>query len=216
MTHSVMSGVPIWGERTMDIEKTIANLNHRGFNAQYFSTKEEAAQALAASVHGATIGIGGSMTVQQMGLYELLSSDNEVFWHWKSEDRLSAQMNAAHAKVYIMSANAISETGEIVNIDGNGNRVASMLYGHDRVIIVAGTNKLAPDLHAAVERARNIASPLNARRFGRKTPCVLTEPMRCHDCSSPERICSGMVILMEKMSSIRQTDVYLIGEDLGY
>ncbi len=200
----------------MNIEKTIANLNRRGFSAQYFSTKEEAADAISASLRGTTIGIGGCMTAQQMGLYELLSRENEVIWHWKSEDRLAAQVNAAHAKVYIMSANAISETGEIINIDGNGNRVASMLYGHERVIFVVGTNKLTPDLHSAVDRARNVASPLNARRFGRKTPCVLTEPMRCHDCSSPERICNGMVILMEKMSSIKEMDVYLIGEELGY
>ena len=200
----------------MDIEITIQSLNKHGFNAKYYPTKEQATEELCASLHGTSIGIGGCKTAEQMGLYERLCEDNEVIWHWRAEDRNAAQISAAHAKVYIMSANALSETGEIVNIDGNGNRVASMLYGHDRVIFVVGINKLTPDLHSAVERARNVASPLNARRFGRKTPCVLTEPMRCHDCSSPERICNGMVILMEKMSSIKETDVYLIGEDLGY
>ena len=202
--------------KTMDIEKTIRNLKNRGFNARYFATKEEAADELAASLHGTTVGFGGSMTAQQMGLYELLRRENEVYWHWKEEDRAAAQVKAAQAKVYIMSANALAETGEIVNIDGNGNRIASMFYGHDRVIFVVGINKLTPDLQSAIERARNVASPLNARRFGRKTPCVLTEPMRCHDCSGPERICSGMAILMEKMGSIREMDVYLIGEELGY
>ncbi len=200
----------------MDIEKTLANLKRRGFHAQFFPTKEEAANALSESIRGTTVGIGGCMTAKQMGLYELLCRNNEVFWHWLSEDRDAAQISAAHAKVYIMSANALSETGEIVNIDGNGNRIASMFYGHERVIYLIGINKLTPDLPSAIDRARNVASPLNARRFGRKTPCVLTEPMRCHDCSSPERICGGMAILMEKMASIKQTDVILIGEDLGY
>jgi len=200
----------------MNIEKTLDNLRRHGFQARFYPTKEEAAADLAASLHGTTIGIGGCKTAEQMGLYELLSGDNEVIWHWKAEDRVTAQISAAHAKVYIMSANALSETGEIVNIDGNGNRIASMFYGHERVIFLAGINKLTPDLPGAIDRARNIASPLNARRFGRKTPCVLSEPMRCHDCSSPERICNGMAILMEKMSSIPEMDVYLIGEELGY
>jgi NAD-dependent dihydropyrimidine dehydrogenase PreA subunit len=200
----------------MNIENTIRNLKRRGFQARYFQTKEEAAAELAASLRHTTIGIGGCKTADQMGLYEILSAENEVIWHWKSEDRDAAQISAAHAKVYIMSANALSETGEIVNIDGNGNRIASMFYGHERVIFLVGINKLAPDLTAAIDRARNVASPLNARRFGRKTPCVLSEPMRCHDCSSPERICKGLAILMEKMSSIAEMDVYLIGEELGY
>ncbi len=200
----------------MDIEKILENLKRRGFEARYFATKEEAALFLADDIKGTTIGIGGCMTAEQMGLYELLAKENKVFWHWKDGDRIEAQKNAAQANVYILSANALAETGEIVNIDGNGNRVASMFYGHERVIYLIGINKLTPDLPGAIDRARNIASPLNARRLQRKTPCALSEPMRCHDCGSPERICSGMAILMEKMGSIKETDVYLIGETLGY
>ena len=200
----------------MEIQAVLDNLRKRGFYAEYFATKEDAAKQLCASLRGTTIGFGGCMTAEQMGLYEALGRDNEVFWHWKGSDRVAEQMSAAHAKVYILSANALAETGEIVNIDGNGNRIASMFYGHERVIFLVGINKLTPDLPSAIDRARNIASPLNARRLKRKTPCALTEPMRCHDCSSPERICSGVAILMEKMGSIRETDVYLIGEELGY
>ena len=200
----------------MNIETTIGNLTKRGFRAQYFASKEEASKALATSIRCTTVGFGGSVTVQQMGLHDLLAENNEVFWHWTDADRVQAQINAALAEVYILSANALAETGEIVNIDGNGNRLASSLYGHKRVIFLVGVNKLTPDLPSAVERARNVASPLNARRLQRKTPCALSEPMRCHDCLSPERICSGMVILMEKMGSIPEMDVYLIGEELGY
>ncbi len=200
----------------MEQEKTIRNLEKRGFNAKFFETKEIAAAELCASLHGTTVGFGGCMTAEQMGLYEALGRDNTVFWHWKDSDRLAAQAHAAEAKVYIMSANALAETGEIVNIDGNGNRLASMFYGHERVIFLIGINKLTPDLPSAIERARNVASPLNARRLKRKTPCALSEPMRCHDCASPERICSGVAVLLEKMGSIREMDVYLIGEELGF
>lgn len=200
----------------MRIEETLENLKKHGFGARYFSTKEAATDALCAELHGKTIGFGGSVTVQQMGLYERLGADNEVYWHWAEGDRAAAQENAAKAQVYILSANALSETGEIVNIDGNGNRVAAMFYGHTRVIFLVGTNKLTPDLPSAIDRARNIASPLNARRLKRKTPCALSEPMRCHDCASPERICSGMAILLEKMGSILEMDVFLIDEALGY
>ena len=200
----------------MDIQLTLENLKKHGFNARYYETKEAAAQALCDELHGKTIGFGGSVSVQQLGLYELLGKENEVFWHWADGDRAAAQENAAKAQVYILSANALSETGEIVNIDGNGNRVAAMFYGYERVIFLVGINKLTPDLPSAIDRARNVASPLNARRLQRKTPCALSEPMRCHDCQSPERICSGMAILLEKMGSIPEMNVYLIGEELGY
>ena len=204
------------GEHAMNIQTTLENLKQHGFHAAYFETKEAATEVLCAEIHGKTVGFGGSVTVQQMGLYELLGKNNTVFWHWAEGDRAAAQENAARAQVYILSVNALAETGEIVNIDGNGNRVAAMFYGHERVIFLVGINKLAPDLPAAIDRARNIASPLNARRLKRKTPCALTEPMRCHDCASPERICSGMAILLEKMGSIPEMDVYLIGEEIGY
>ena len=200
----------------MDIESVLGNLKKHGFHALWFETKEEAAQYLCDEIKGSSVGFGGSVTAQAMGLYEKLGECNEVFWHWCAQDRGEAQKKAAAAKVYILSANALSETGEIVNIDGNGNRLASAFYGHERVVFVVGVNKIVPDLSAAIDRARNIASPLNARRLQRKTPCALSEPMRCHNCSSPERICSGMSILYERMWSTPQMDVLLINEELGY
>ena len=114
------------------------------------------------------------------------------------------------------SANAISETGEIINIDGTGNRVAAMLYGHEALYIIAGINKLTPDLPSAIERARNIAAPLNARRLSCKTPCAMSEPMRCHDCGSPDRICNGFVTLARPCGGIGKTHVILIEEKFGY
>ena len=118
--------------------------------------------------------------------------------------------------MYISSANGVAETGELVNIDGTGNRVAATLYGPEKVYFIVGINKLTPTLEAAIWRARNIASPLNAKRLGRKTPCALSEVMKCYDCQSPERICRGMTIHMGPMKGVGETIVVLIDEELGY
>ena len=199
----------------MNLQKAIDNLQKNGFHVHYFETRAEAAEYVLTLTNGRSVGIGGSMTVDALGLYDRLSERSDVAWHWKQKDP-GVRDRAAAAAVYLTSANAIAETGEIVNIDGNGNRIASMVYGHEQLIILAGTNKLTPDLPSAIHRARNIASPLNARRFQLSTPCAVAEPMRCHDCASPERICRGMTILMNDMRGIGRTDVVLIGEELGF
>ena len=110
----------------------------------------------------------------------------------------------------------LAETGELVNIDGVGNRVASTLYGHRRVYFVVGRNKVAPDYDAALWRARNIASPKNAQRIGVQTPCA-AKGDKCYDCKSPQRICRGLVVLWEPMMGMEQsTEVLLVDEELGY
>ena len=199
----------------MNIELALANLKRHGFDAVYFDTAAQAAEHVAGELKGMSVGIGGSKTVEAMGLYEALAEQGEVYWHWK-EPTSEERDRAAHAQAYLSSANGISETGEIVNIDGMSNRVASTIYGHDRVVFVAGVNKLTPNLHAAIARAKNVASPLNARRFGKQTPCVLSEPMRCHDCDCPDRICRTTVIIDRKPMGIARMDVVLIGKELGY
>lgn len=199
----------------MELEKTMAALRKNGFTARYFETAAEAASAICAELTGKTIGFGGSVTLQELGLYEALAKNNTVCWHWK-DAAPATRAAAATAQVYLLSANAIAETGQIVNIDGTGNRVAAAMYGHERVIFVAGINKLAPDLAAAIDRARNIAAPLNARRLGCKTPCALSEPMRCHDCASPGRICNVVSVLEKRTGGVGQMDVVLVGEPLGY
>ena len=200
----------------MDREKVLTNLEKNGYHALWFETGAEAADYLCGELQGTSVGFGGSMTSKQLGLYEKLGEKNEVYWHWNTGNSMEEQKRAAAAEVYILSANALSEKGEIVNIDGNGNRLAAQFFGHKRVIFVIGVNKITPDLASAIDRARNVASPLNARRLKRKTPCALSEPMRCHDCSSPERICSGMSILYHRMWSTEQMDVLLINEALGF
>lgn len=199
----------------MDMLQLKKTLEANGFGVKIFDTAQEAAEELDRELDGKTIGIGGSITLEQIGVYERLASHNDVRWHWKSEDPAARDL-AASAQVYLTSVNALAETGEIINIDGTGNRVASTLYGHERVIFVLGENKITPDFESAMDRARNIASPLNARRLNRKTPCAISEPMRCHNCSSPDRICNGAVILYKKMGGIGKMDIYIIKEHLGY
>ena len=198
----------------MDIERLKKNLEGRGFTFKYFETGAEASDYLAEQMAGKTVGIGGSMTVETIGLYDkLLDKAADVAWHWKTEPN-EAKERAAKAEVYVSSANGIAETGEIINIDGAGNRVASNLYGHGKVYIVAGVNKVCPDVESAFWRARNVAAPKNARRFGKNTPCVTGE-LRCYDCRSPERICRGVSMLMEPMMGM-PVEVVIINEELGY
>ena len=188
------------------------NLEARGFSVRTFATAAEAAAYLNEAIDGKTVGFGGSVTLQDMGLYELLGSHNEVHWHWVNgqEERKTAM----GTQVYLSSANGLAETGEIINIDGSGNRVASTLYGHEKVYLVSGRNKLAPTYDEALWRARNIASPKNAQRLGRKTPCAVKGD-RCYDCKSPDRICCGLVVLWRPMMG-QDIEIILVDEDLGY
>lgn len=187
------------------------NLEQRGFTPKVFATKEEAAGYLDSQIDGVSVGFGGSMTVQEMGLYPRLAAHNDAVWHW-NKDGLD---QAAVTDVYICSVNGLAETGEIINIDGTGNRVASTLYGHKKVYFVVGKNKIAPDYDAALWRARNIASPQNAQRIGVKAPCAVKGD-KCYDCKSPERICNGLVVLWGRPRAIETIEVILIDEELGY
>lgn len=181
----------------------------RGFQFVAFDTREDAVSFLCRECNGKTVSFGGSVTVQEMNLYEALSVNSNCSWHWKQDPTQAV----TSADVFITSANAVSETGEIVNIDGHCNRVSASVYGHKQVYFVFGKNKLTPDLPSALDRARNIAAPKNAMRLKRKTPCTVDG--RCHDCQSPDCICSATVILRRKPTSCDAT-LILIREDLGY
>ena len=201
----------------MDLTTVEKNLKERGFKVSAFATAKEAADYLNAQIDGESVSFGGSMTLSQMGLFESLGKHNKMFSHWNVPDGMNAAevlKNASTCDNYLLSANGLAETGEIINIDGNCNRVASIFYGHEKVYLVAGENKIAKDYDSALWRARNIASPLNARRFGLKTPCAVGE-LRCYDCKSPERICRGLSVLWSKPMT-GEFEIILIGEKLGY
>lgn len=197
-----------------DLEKTGKNLEGRGFCVHRFASGAEAAEFLVQTLHGTSIGIGGSVTIDTLGVYDRLCGSNEVFWHWKNHAPETRE-RAGKAETYLCSANGVSENGEIVNIDGFGNRVAGTIYGPERVFLVVGRNKIAPDLTGAIDRARNIAAPLNARRLNRHTPCAVGEP-RCRDCRSPEKVCGVMTVFFMPPTSIKEFHVILVDEDLGY
>lgn len=195
----------------MAFETVKKNLEARGFSVKTFATAAEAAAYLDGAIDGVSVGIGGSLTVQAMGLHEKLVAHNTVHWHWT--DGQEARAKSAGADVYITSANGLAETGEVINIDGFGNRVASTLYGHKKLYFIIGRNKLAPTYDEALWRARNIAAPKNAQRLGKKTPCAVNGD-RCYDCKSPDRICRGLVVLWEPSMGM-ETEIVLVDEDLG-
>ena len=197
--------------------KVKENLKNRGYEVNIFNTAMEATAYLDLQIDRQKVGFGGSVTLKEMGLYEKLSKHNEVIWHNRIVEGVSdkkVRMEARTANIYVSSVNGLAETGEIINIDGTGNRVASIFYGHEKVYLVIGKNKLAKDYEDALWRARNIASPLNAKRLGVKTPCAVNAD-RCYDCNSPQRICRGLLVLWEKPIST-DIEIILVKEDLGY
>ena len=198
-----------------DFSRVKQNLEARGFRVSVFATAAEAADYLDSAIDNTSVGFGGSVTLEQMGLYERLERHDRVNWHWRpTVDGADARQAAMTAEHYITSVNGLAETGELINIDGTGNRVASTLYGHKKVWFVVGRNKLAPTYEEALWRARNIAAPKNAQRLKRKTPCAVKAD-HCYDCKSPERICRELVVLWNKPMGVDTMEIVLIDQDLG-
>ena len=191
------------------------SLLKNGFKAQVFSNRQEAKEALLKDIElDESIAFGGSVTLNELGLYEEFKSrGNEIYWHWKAEDRGAALEKAVNTDIYVCSTNALTLDGTLVNMDGIGNRVASMIFGHKRVYVIAGKNKICRDYDEARERIKNVAAPLNAKRLNVNTPCKFTG--KCNDCDSPDRICKVEVVL-HKNPGGTEVIVYIIDEDLGY
>ncbi len=193
------------------------NLISLGYTVRCFQTASDAAEYLHSQIHHQTVGFAGSMTLEEMGLYERLSKDNQVHWHHRiPQGRTSKEvrLQANAAPIYISSVNAIALSGEIVNIDANCNRVASIFYGHEKVYFIIGKNKIEKDYDSALYRARNIAAPMNAKRLGVKTPCAIHAD-RCYNCNSPQRICRGLSVLWGKPMT-GEFEILLVEENLGY
>ena len=193
------------------------NLIKKGYEVSFFNSSDEAKCYLNEKIDGMTVGIGGSMTIKELGLYDALKEHNKVYWHWENNGDLSTDQvlkNASQADVYLLSANGIAKTGEIVNIDGACNRVSASVFGHKKVYVVIGVNKIVDTGEQAIYRARNIAAPKNAVRLKRKTPCAVNGD-KCYDCNSAERICRNLSVLWTKPTSC-EFEVVIINEELGY
>ena len=199
-------------------ERMIKNLKRRNMEAFYCPTGKEAVKKVSELIaDGSTVTWGGSMTIREMGIPQALKERKtlEVLDRDEVTDRtevVKIYERAFTADVYLSSANAISEDGVIVNIDGNGNRVAAITWGPKKVIFVIGLNKVAQTVEAALARARSTAAPINSARFDIKTPCQ-TDGV-CHNCNSPESICNYVHFL--RNSPHGKHVVVLVGEDFGY
>ena len=195
----------------MNVEKAIRNLELRGFGVKHFASAQEAADYLTGAIKNCSVGIGGSQTIDALGIYDTLTESCEVYWHWKTP---GVQTQAASTDVYLSSANAITADGQILNIDGRGNRLAAMVYGIGKTVyIVAGTNKICPDFDSALSRARNTAAVQNMRRFDGDQPCHTVG--RCLDCRSKSRGCNALLVLWGQMMDMAKVEVVLIDEPLG-
>lgn len=193
------------------------NLESKDYHVSIFKNKEEATKYLNNQIDNKIVGFGGSVTLHELGLFQMLSTHNTVYWHDKKPEKLSlaeTRLAASQAEIYISSVNGISEQGEIINIDNTGNRVAALSYGPKKVYLVIGVNKVTEDFESALYRARNVAAPLNAKRLNRNTPCAIHAD-RCYNCKSNERICRNLSILWTKPTGI-DYEIILIQESLGY
>jgi L-lactate utilization protein LutB len=201
------------------LKKTSSALQRNGINAYIAMTAKDATtKALSLLKKGAVVGFGGSRTVSEIGLLDALRKGNYKLLDQydpslSKAEAMEQRKEGTHAAYFISGSNAVTEDGKLVNIDGLGNRLAGFCFGPEKVIIVVGRNKVVPDVQSAIDRVRNVAAPMNAKRFGLKTPCVKTG--RCSDCSSPERICN-MMLIIEKQRIKDRMSVILINEDLGF
>lgn len=199
-------------------QQMIKNLEQRHYDAYFCKTAEDIRNQVKELIpEGSTISWGGSMTIRDSGVTKMLKAGNyEVFDRddvTTQEDKLRIYRKAFECDYYLASVNAISEDGVIINIDGNGNRVAAITWGPEHVILIVSLNKVCQDVDAAIKRARSTAAPTNMARFDFKTPCQIDGT--CHDCKSKDSICN--YISIQRMSHpAKRHIVILTSEDLGY
>jgi len=200
-------------------KKAVEKLVAHDFRAIYVETKEEAVQEIWKHITPKQkIGVGGSITIRELGILEKLEAQGyTVYNHWKpglsKESVLETRMSQMTSDLFLSSANAITLSGEIVNIDGLGNRVNSTIFGPGKVIFVAGYNKIVDDVQEGIKRIKNVAAPLNARRLNVDVPCAKVG--KCVDCNSPNRICR-VIVIHERKPSLTDILVILVGEELGF
>ena len=196
-------------------QKVIKGLESRNMTGYYAESKEEALKkALELIPEGASVTMGGAMSAHEIGLVEALKNGNYDFIDRDAyEDKRAAMLAAYDADFFLASANAMTEDGVIVNIDGNSNRVSAIAQGPKKVLLIVGMNKICDDVDGAIKRARNVAAPINAQRFGLSTPCAKTGS--CMDCKSPDTICCQFLITRFSRHEGR-IHVILVNDSLGY
>ena len=202
-----------------ELEGLLARLKKNGMDPFYHATRGQAVQEILRQIPSeAAVGVGGSVTVRELGLPDaLLRRGQKVFDHWQETDR-----EARHAvgrlqqrsDLFLTSTNAVTLTGALVNVDASGNRVSAMVFGPSEVIVVAGINKIVPDIEAGLKRLRAVAAPQNCRRRGDPTPCA--RDLVCRDCDAPGRLCRVTTVIERRPFGIKRLSVHLVAETLGY
>jgi hypothetical protein len=207
--------------RRLQAESIMKNFKKRGIEGLYFDTRSEAVQAVCRMIPaGSLVGLGGSETILESGLLDALRKMDlrllDRYQEGVGKDKVNEmRLQGLLSDVFLMSSNAVTADGRLVNIDGTGNRVAAMIFGPKKVIVLAGMNKAAADLDAAVARARNAAAAANSLRVGADTPCSHSGFCQDPHCHPPHRICCNLVVTESCMTPGRLT-VVLVGEDMGY
>ncbi len=200
-------------------KRAISKLESHEFKAAFVQSRKEAVEEILKWIHPHTkVGVGGSVTIRELGILEVLESQgNILFNHWKpglsKEESLQIRKAQMTCDLFLSSVNAVTLNGELVNIDGIGNRVNSSVFGPGRVILVVGFNKIVDNVEEAIKRIKNVSAPLNAKRLNIDVPCATVG--RCVDCNSPNRICR-VIVLHERKPSLTEMLIIIVGEELGF
>lgn len=217
-TDTFVEEMSIWHHRTL-ANKTVEALHKNRFDATFFETREEAANAVMQIIKpGMEVAFGGSQTAKQLNLQQMVTDAGATILDHNAaglseEQKLEVMRRQQVCDVFICSSNAISLQGELFNIDGNGNRVAAMAFGPRQVIVIAGVNKLVADEVAAWQRIRTIAAPINFKRLNRPNPC--TKQGVCMDCNLPTRGCNIYVATRRK-PPLMEFSVFIVNDSLGF
>jgi len=202
------------------IGKVIESLKKNELEAVYFPTVAEAKEEVLRRIpSGARVGIGGSITLREMGILEALEKrGDEVYDHWKEglskERRQEVGKKQQRSDFFLTSTNALTLDGKLINVDATGNRVASMIFGPERVMVIAGVNKIVKNLNEGLARVKKVAAPRNCQRRKDPTPCA--RDLVCRNCDTPARLCRVTTIIEKRPWGIKEFAVILVGEELGY
>jgi len=216
MLVQLMREVKTW-YTNQRIQRTLAALEKNGFQTFFALTRSEALEKVLSLIpSSANVGIGGSATLREINLIDALATrGNTIFQHWQQpeENVVAIMRKQLNSDVFLASSNAVTEDGKLINIDKAGNRVAGIIFGPKKIILVVGMNKIVENVDEGIKRAKNVAAPMNARRRGDKTPCAVTGV--CTDCDAQDRVCN-VITIMEKKPSRSDISVVLVGEELGF
>jgi len=203
----------------LQIRRLLDNISDNNMQGFYVKTRKELLTKVNELIpKGSVVGVGDSMTLFETGIIDLLRQEDYIFLDKYQENITRAEKDQLYSDVFsadffLCSTNAITEEGELYNIDGYGNRVAAMIFGPKQVIIVAGKNKIVKDLEEAKNRVKNIAAPIDAKRLNKNTPC--TKVGYCVDCNSKDRICNNITIIKKQLKKDR-IKIIIVDQNLGY